>query len=64
MLHTFTTLTIILGLRKIATYQWACFGLAVKFAAVIASRRKIPLATLDRQLRAAAARDGVQLLGA
>jgi predicted nucleic acid-binding protein len=30
----------------------------------IASRRKIPLATLDRQLRAAAASDGVQLLGA
>jgi len=30
----------------------------------IASRRKIPLATLDWQLRAAAASDGVQLLGA
>lgn len=30
----------------------------------IASRRKIPLATLDRQLRAAATNDRVQLLGA
>jgi len=30
----------------------------------IASRRKIPLATLDRQLRAAAVNEGVQLLGA
>jgi predicted nucleic acid-binding protein len=30
----------------------------------IASRRKIALATLDRQLRAAAANEGVQLLGA
>jgi predicted nucleic acid-binding protein len=29
----------------------------------IASRRKIALATLDRQLRAAAVKDGVQLLG-
>jgi predicted nucleic acid-binding protein len=29
----------------------------------IASRRKIPLATLDRQLRAAALNEGVQLLG-
>ena len=29
----------------------------------IASRRKIPLATLDRQLRAAAASEGIQLLG-
>jgi hypothetical protein len=29
-----------------------------------ASRRKIPLATLDRQLRDAAASDGVQLLAA
>jgi predicted nucleic acid-binding protein len=41
-------------------------GLTVYDAAYleIASRRKIPLATLDRQLRAAAASDGVQLLGA
>jgi predicted nucleic acid-binding protein len=30
----------------------------------IASRRKIPLATLDRQLRAAATSEGIQLLGA
>jgi predicted nucleic acid-binding protein len=30
----------------------------------IASRRKIPLATLDRQLRSAAVSEGVQLLGA
>ena len=30
----------------------------------LALRRKIALATLDRQLRAAAAREGVQLLGA
>jgi predicted nucleic acid-binding protein len=30
----------------------------------IASRRKIPLATLDGQLRAAAINEGVQLLGA
>jgi predicted nucleic acid-binding protein len=30
----------------------------------IASRRKIPLATLDRDLRRAAASDGIQLLGA
>ena len=29
----------------------------------IASRRKIPLATLDRELRGAAASDGVELLG-
>jgi predicted nucleic acid-binding protein len=29
----------------------------------IASRRKIPLATLDRQLRAAAANEGLPLLG-
>jgi predicted nucleic acid-binding protein len=41
-------------------------GLTVYDAAYleIASRRKIPLATLDRQLRAAATSDGVQLLGA
>jgi len=41
-------------------------GLTVYDAAYleIASRRKIALATLDRQLRAAAAREGVQLLGA
>ena len=41
-------------------------GLTVYDAAYleIASRRKIPLATLDRQLRAAAMCDGVQLLGA
>jgi predicted nucleic acid-binding protein len=40
-------------------------GLTVYDAAYleIASRRKTPLATLDRQLRAAAAMDGVQLLG-
>src|SRR5580700_3111177 len=41
-------------------------GLTVYDAAYleIASRRKIPLATLDRQLRAAAVNEGVQLLGA
>jgi len=41
-------------------------GLTVYGAAYleIASRRKIPLATLDRQLRAAATSEGVQLLGA
>jgi predicted nucleic acid-binding protein len=41
-------------------------GLTVYDAAYleIASRRKIALATLDRQLRAAAANDGIQLLGA
>jgi predicted nucleic acid-binding protein len=41
-------------------------GLTVYDAAYleIASRRKIPLATLDLQLRAAAASDGIQLLGA
>jgi predicted nucleic acid-binding protein len=41
-------------------------GLTVYDAAYleIASRRKIALATLDRQLRDAAASDGVQLLGA
>ena len=41
-------------------------GLTVYDAAYleIAARRKIPLATLDRQLRAAAANEGVQLLGA
>jgi predicted nucleic acid-binding protein len=41
-------------------------GLTVYDAAYleIASRREIPLATLDRQLRAAAASDRVQLLGA
>ena len=40
-------------------------GLTVYDAAYleIASRRKIPLATMDRQLRAAAMSDGVQLLG-
>jgi predicted nucleic acid-binding protein len=40
-------------------------GLTVYDAAYleIASRRKIPLATLDRQLRAAAASNGVELLG-
>jgi predicted nucleic acid-binding protein len=40
-------------------------GLTVYDAAYleIASRRKIPLATLDRQLRAAAANEGVELLG-
>lgn len=39
-------------------------GLTVYDAAYleIAARRKIPLATLDRKLRAAAASDGVQLL--
>ena len=42
------------------------YGLTVYDASYleIASRRKIPLATLDWQLRAAAASDGVQLLGA
>jgi predicted nucleic acid-binding protein len=41
-------------------------GLTVYDAAYreIASRRKISLATLGRQLRAAAMSDGVQLLGA
>ncbi len=41
-------------------------GLTVYDAAYleIASRREIALATLDRQLRAAAANEGVQLLGA
>jgi predicted nucleic acid-binding protein len=41
------------------------YGLTVYDASYleIAARRKIPLATLDRQLRAAAASDGVQLLG-
>jgi predicted nucleic acid-binding protein len=41
-------------------------GLTVYDAAYleIASRRKIPLATLDRQLREAATSDGIQLLGA
>jgi predicted nucleic acid-binding protein len=41
-------------------------GLTVYDAAYleIAARRKIPLATLDRQLQAAAANEGVQLLGA
>jgi predicted nucleic acid-binding protein len=41
-------------------------GLTVDDAAYleIASRRKIPLATLDRQLREAATSDGIQLLGA
>ncbi|MGD0272058.1 MAG: type II toxin-antitoxin system VapC family toxin [Candidatus Sulfotelmatobacter sp.] len=40
-------------------------GLTVYDAAYleIASRRKIPLATLDRQLRAAATGEGIQLLG-
>jgi predicted nucleic acid-binding protein len=40
-------------------------GLTVYDASYLemASRRKIPLATLDRQLRAAATRDGIQLLG-
>ena len=40
-------------------------GLTVYDAAYleIASRRKIPLATLDRQLRTAAASEGIQLLG-
>jgi predicted nucleic acid-binding protein len=40
-------------------------GLTVYDAAYleIASRRKIPLATLDRQLRAAAASEGIQLMG-
>ncbi len=41
-------------------------GLTVYDAAYleIASRRKIPLATLDRQLREAATSDGIHLLGA
>jgi predicted nucleic acid-binding protein len=41
-------------------------GLTVYDAAYleIASRRKIPLATLDRELRAAASNDGIQLLDA
>jgi predicted nucleic acid-binding protein len=41
-------------------------GLTVYDAAYleIASRRKLALATLDRQLRAAAANEGVELLGA
>ena len=41
-------------------------GLTVYDAAYleIASRRKIPLATLDQELQAAAMSDGVQLLGA
>lgn len=40
-------------------------GLTVYDAAYleIASRRKIPLATLDRDLRRAAASDGIELLG-
>ena len=40
-------------------------GLTVYDAAYleIASRRKIPLATVDRQLRAAATGEGIQLLG-
>jgi predicted nucleic acid-binding protein len=40
-------------------------GLSVYDAAYleIASRRKIPLATLDPQLRAAATSEGVELLG-
>jgi predicted nucleic acid-binding protein len=46
--------------------QWAQrHGLTVYCAAYleIAARREIPLATLDRQLREAATREGVPLLG-
>jgi predicted nucleic acid-binding protein len=41
------------------------YGLTVYDAAYleIAARRKIPLATLDRQLREAAVKEGVALLG-